>query len=91
MKASKDSTIIVESPSGLLKHYVLQNKIYFHFSYYFNSHFQEGVVMCVCVSLCVCAWAYRCSAGGIEGRSLLVPKEKWHYSYVCCGVATLLS
>lgn len=89
MKASKDLT--VQSPSGLLKHCVLQNKNYFHFSYYFNSHFQEGIVVCICVSLCVCTWAYRCSAGGIEGRSLLVPKEKWHYSYICCGVATLIS
>ena len=91
MKASKDLTLIVESPSGLLKHCVLQNKNYFHFFYYFNSHFQEGIVVCVCVSLCVCARVYRCSAGGIEGRSLLVPKEKWHYSYICCGEATLIS
>lgn len=43
MAARKDFIkIIVESPSCLLKHYMLQNRNHLHFYYHFNPHFQEG-------------------------------------------------
>ena len=63
MKASKDLTIIVESPSGLLKDCVLQNKNYFHF-FITSTLTSRKEELCVYVCLSVCA--HGCTGAQLE-------------------------
>lgn len=68
---------MMENPSGLQKHHILQNRNYLHFSYYFYSYFQEGEKYVQILT------------AGLAGRDLTIPKDNLFWLF--CEVVILTS